>query len=84
MSAELFELPQCLSPRLVWRDKHRLRGQKVSATEYAAWTGPAEWADVVARGGGELIGKGSSQEDADADWAVRNNVRLWNEEKGFV
>lgn len=69
------------SPRLKWLENHRLSVWKNAAAEV-----PCEaWLAAVFEVDGQLpkdslIGEGHTEADAIADWARRNNVRLWNEE----
>lgn len=82
---ELFDVPEVKSPRLRWMEKHGLKtkhfpgvqdGEEDPETGYelhtwVAWRGsPPVW----------IRTGGATEDDALADWARANGVRMWNEE----
>ena len=72
---ELIQTEQSLSPRRAWQDKHQI-------LTYQFKTGPV-WArmHVAHVDGDDLVGKGSTQEDALLDWAAHKGVPCWREEQ---
>jgi hypothetical protein len=76
---ELFEISQSPSPRLVWMEKHGLRTYRSHVQKgyqpWSCWSG--DLGEALEK---ETVGHGQSEEDAQADWAKKNGVRLWNEE----
>ena len=77
MSVEAIE-----SPRLKWIKKHQINTMldkhHDKDCEYEPW---AAWsADLSEALNEDNLGLGKTEHDAIADWAVKNGVRLWNEE----
>jgi hypothetical protein len=78
----LFNLPPCDSPRLRWMKKHNVETRDdIKIDEYPesaffAWSGDLNDAIDNVR-----LGSGDTELDAITDWAIKNGVRLWNEEK---
>jgi hypothetical protein len=70
MTDTLFPLPEQKSPRLLWIEKHGVIMEESSE----------RWHAYRMFDGGHYGGTGKTQDDALADWARKNNVRLWNEE----
>lgn len=85
--SELFDaqMVEGKSPRLRWMEKHNLvthdfgEGGESPETgmEYKRWVCRVQEPDLTERDCGA---QGDTEADAIADWANRNNVRLWNEE----
>ena len=82
--AELFELPECKSPRLLWMEKHGIEIEhrpEFDGTDedengdtllpYMAWS-------ILA--GLNPPGHGMTADGALTDWAMKHGVHLWNEE----
>lgn len=85
--SELFppESVSMKSPRLEWLERHRLvlhdfgAGGESPETgmDFKRWVCRVQEPDFTERDCGA---HGDTQEDAIADWARRNGVKLWNEE----
>jgi hypothetical protein len=83
---ELFPTEQITvkSPRLLWMERHGVKTSETMAGECPE-TG-FEWLSWVAYSGEleiserDRVGIGETEDDAIADWARINGVRLWNED----
>jgi hypothetical protein len=65
------------SPRLKWMEKYSIQTKCSIDIDppWAAWGG-----DLSAAIETDAFGYGQTEDDALADWAKENNVKLWNEE----
>ena len=68
----LFDIPESLSPRLAWINKHLV------TSEYSVSDG--EWLSISRRNP-EIHGYGKTEDDAMFDLARQHGWRMWNEEK---
>ena len=86
MKDDLFPEAQSLSPKLQWMEKHgvttiqqppALVGETCPETGdvIPAWVAGAYLSLDLAH----QYGHGDTEEDSIADWARKNDVRLWNE-----
>jgi hypothetical protein len=82
MSDELFpaEIVAAKSPRLIWLEKYRLHthlSTMVGEDEdpWNCWSG--KLAEAIEE---DAVATGRTEHDAIAEWALKNHVRLWNEE----
>jgi hypothetical protein len=80
----LFPIPEQPSPRLVWLRKHGVRCIKTSAEDepWCAWLPENDSPECGAEMPRvpEWCGYGDTEDDAIADLARREGLRLWNEE----
>ena len=65
------------SPRLKWIKRHQLKTER-AFDEYYDEMRWCAWRDLATCFDSE--GSGITEDDAIADWARRNGVKLWNEE----
>ena len=72
MSEFLFDVPQVDSPRLAWMKKHKLWARQ-NVVLNDLWR-------CIQEGGRTVDGEGTTEDEAITDWAIQNDVRLWNEE----
>lgn len=80
---ELFDIPEQLSPRLAWIQKHDVRTHFSTACPESPWSAwlPANQPNPDGiPADPEACGYGMKQDDAIADLARKSNLRLWNEE----
>lgn len=83
MSDELFEVPECKSPKLQWMEKHRVEVKRLGFD-----VGPDEEDEDGRRlfqynasdDGWKHSYGGETEDDALAAWARARGKRLWNEE----
>lgn len=75
MTDTLFYVPPCDSPRLRWMKKHGVIVNHMPAVPKTCNTFWHAASSQTTRDG-----TGPTEDDAIADWAKRNGVRLWNEE----
>lgn len=85
MSADLlFDVPQTLSPRLTWRQRHGVSIALVTGSEDGAWWAwcGGRSAEQVANGSlpHEHFAQADSEDAAITAHALRRGLRLWNEE----
>lgn len=92
MSATLFEMPEQLSPRLAWMERHQVvihHNHHGTMIEEDPETG-SDIYPVIAASGAEfdedgtllngIYGRGITEDEALASLAKRLKVKLWNEE----
>lgn len=83
----LFEIPPCESPRLRWLKKHDVHthhNKNVQPGDEDELSGETIYPWVAYKGLPNFpmpnAGYGNTEHEAIVDWAIKNNVRLWNEE----
>ena len=74
---ELFSLPPTKSPKQKWIERHNLNTSEAPelAEPWSCWAG-----NLSAALDAGTVAHGNTEEDAIVQWAIQNNVRLWNEE----
>jgi len=78
--SDLFEIPPCESPRLRWIKKHQIntycsgKAEDFDGEPWNCWQGKPE---DCSKGHYET---GATEHESIVNWAIKNNVRLWNEE----
>lgn len=78
--SELFPIASItkLTPRAAWMKKNCL----VLREEWSEWDDKVMWTCTKDVGGfRSRYGWGETEHDAICEWAIKNNVRLWNEEQ---
>lgn len=81
----LFDVPVQLSPRLAWMEKHDVQTKNCPGDWVCEFTG-LEGPCWIAWSGKQTFGHilepchGDTEKSAIADFAMRNGIRLWNEE----
>lgn len=80
---ELFDIPEQLSPRLAWIQKHGVQTHHAKHFDHFPWCAwfPANNTPCgKAPDNPDDCGFGQNQDDALAALARRHDIRLWNEE----
>lgn len=81
MSTELFTIPPCDSPQLAWMKKTGIVTTDFGASGECPETGSYKrWHCERPGVEDEMFGEGDTRDEAIAEWAKANKVRLWNEE----
>jgi hypothetical protein len=88
----LFDVPKMESPRLKWIKRHRITINNIAEKpdeecpetgeiipQWVCYQGTnAYWRDGMLN---RRTGCGNTEDEAIADWAIKNRKRLWNEEQ---
>jgi hypothetical protein len=84
---DLFNLPECPSPRLRWMQNHNLRtrlNKNISVGEEDEFSGEPIYPWVAFTGDFKFprpdAGYGNTEDEAITAWAKLHRVKLWNEE----